>query len=82
MNERGAWKIDANGGFANFTEGDSYDTAAMDSLGQPDTRLNGPDARTALQARANSSASSADGKAAPAARAGTEHRDLRKEPSP
>ena len=45
MNERGAWKIDANGGFANFTEGDSYDTAAMDSLGDIHTRPNGPDAR-------------------------------------
>ena len=45
MNERAAWKIDANGGFANFTEGDSYDTAAMDSLGDIHTRPNGPDAR-------------------------------------
>jgi hypothetical protein len=45
MNERGAWKVDAAGGFTNFTEGDSYDTAAMDSLGDINTRRNGPDAR-------------------------------------
>jgi hypothetical protein len=42
---RGTWKIDPNGGFANFTEGESYDTAAMDSLGDIQPRPNGPDAR-------------------------------------
>ena len=45
MNDRGAWKIDVNGGFANFTEGDSYDVAAMDSLGDTHTRASGHDAR-------------------------------------
>jgi hypothetical protein len=34
MNARGTWNSGANG-FSNFTEGDRYDAASMDSLGEP-----------------------------------------------
>jgi AAA domain len=50
MNARGTWNSGANG-FSNFTEGDRYDAASMDSLGKPidlASRRNGHDAKATI----------------------------------